>query len=87
MIAIQLDLFKPFPSDLELLNEKVNIVQVTCDNVRKGLFKRYNAMEKNRLEQEEKISRLEKELEKLKRDFERHSNKKVEEIRKYQKIS
>lgn len=60
-MTAQLDIFEDY--DISLLKEEMRKTKQTSENVRKGIFARFNALEKELVEkylaQQEKINQLE----------------------------
>ncbi len=61
---MQLDLFRR--QDDEILQEEFRKLKSSTENVRKGIFSRYNSLEKIVIELEKKLDAQAKEIEELK---------------------
>lgn len=61
---MQLDLFEK--NDVNILSEKCDKIKESSDKVRRGIFARYDKLEKRLIETEKKIDLLENELKLLK---------------------
>ncbi len=61
---MQLDLFRS--NDTELLQEEVRKLKSSTENVRKGMFSRFNTLEKIIIELEKKHDAQSKEIDELK---------------------